>query len=160
MFWEHHWARLRKQNLIDEEGHRQFSLIYIFHGLFLELSILLKLGSLILLITGQSENSFTLMTILYNTSSMFLYLTYSMDWLKFTAMRMHMQLFGTHLDEVEYNKQKRSVTKRYGISAGIASLINLAIIFVAAGYGFEAPVIIYLFLALLTLICVFIHAGR
>ena len=89
-FWEHHLDRMIKQSLIDEAGHRQFSVIYILHGVFLELAILLKLGSLILLMVGKDEKSFSLMMIFHNCSSTFLYLTYSMDWLKFTAVRMHM----------------------------------------------------------------------
>ena len=52
------------------------------------------------------------------------------------------------------------MTKRYGIATGVAAVINLVIIFVSAGYGFEGPVIIYLFLALFTLLVCFIYAGH
>ena len=55
-----------------------------------------------------------------------------MDWLTFTAVRMHMQLFGTHLSEKEYFKQKRNITKRYGIWTGIAALANFMIILIDA----------------------------
>jgi hypothetical protein len=149
-----------RQYLIDEEGHSQFKIIYILHGFFLEISLILKLAALIMLLVGQSEEYFGLMTILYNTSSMFLYLTYSMDWLKFTSVRMHMQLFGTHLNVDQYIKQKRNITKRYGIFTGVAALFNFMIIFIDAGYGFEGPVISYLFLALFTLLLCFIYAGH
>lgn len=83
-----------------------------------------------------------------------------MDWLTFTAVRMHMQLFGTHLSEKEYFKQKRNITKRYGIWTGVAALINFMIIFVEARYGFEGPEVIFLFLALFTLLVCFIWSGH